>query len=122
MKPLDTWREAFSDDELLGHVMRGESWRPHHVIAMAAFGEFLTEEECGIFKRFTDRDYTPGHPVSELYLVAGRRTGKTVTMGGVASYLAACCDWSDVLTRGETGVLLCLAQDQRVATQLLTYV
>jgi hypothetical protein len=27
-----------------------------------------------------------------------------------------------VLIKGETSVLLCLAQDQRVATQLLTYV
>jgi hypothetical protein len=32
------------------------------------------------------------------------------------------CDHSDALARGETGVLLCIAQDQRIATKILDFV
>ena len=68
------------------------------------------------------RDREPGEPVSEWCTIAGRRTGKTVTKAMNATFLAACCDYSDVLIRGEVGVLLALAQDQRVASQLLNFV
>jgi hypothetical protein len=123
MKILSTYREAFlEDEELLTHVMVGESWRPHHVLNMAALGEFLTEDECVIFKKFTGRDYKPGQRVKQFHTIGGRRTGKTVKTGGLSTYLATCIDYSDVLVKGETGVLLCLAQTQSVATQILNYV
>ena len=124
MKVLSTYREAFlEDDELLMHVMVGDSWRPHHVLAMAALGEVLTEDEIAIFKKFTGgRDYKPGQRVKEWHTVGGRRTGKSVSKAAFITYLATCVDYNDVLTRGETGVLLCLAQTQSVANQILDYV
>jgi hypothetical protein len=60
--------------------------------------------------------------VHEFHTIGGRRTGKTVTKAMNATYLSACLDYSDVLIRGEVGVCLCLAQDQRVASQLLNFV
>src|SRR5262249_30280252 len=51
--------------------------------------------------------------------IIGRRGGKTTAMSAASTYIAACCDHSDALARGETGLLLCVAQDQRVAKQLL---
>lgn len=124
MKILSTYREAFlEDDDLLTHVMVGETWRPHHVLAMAALGECLTEDEIPIFKKFTGgRDYKPGQGVKEWHTVGGRRTGKTVSKAAFATYLGTCIDYRDVLTKGETGVLLCLAQTQSVANQILDYV
>jgi hypothetical protein len=59
--------------------------------------------------------------VNELAVVAGRRGGKTRAMAVLASYLATLCDHSDALARGETGVLLCIAQDQRIATKILDF-
>ena len=124
MKVLSKYREAFlEDDDLLTHVMVGDSWRPHHVLAMAALGECLTEDEHDIFKKFTGgRDYKPGQRAKEWHTVGGRRTGKTVSKAAFATYLGTCIDYRDVLTRGETGVLLCLAQTQSVANQILNYV
>ena len=55
-------------------------------------------------------------------MIAARRTAKTLTAGMLTTYLGTLVDYSDVLVRGETGVILCLAQDQRVATQILDYV
>ena len=102
--------------------MRGGSWLPHRVLSIAAMGEELTDDERVIFKKFTGRDREPLQRVAEFAFAAGRRTGKTVKMGGDATYLAACVDYSDVLIPGETGVLLCLAQTQPVATQILNLV
>jgi hypothetical protein len=122
MRKRVTLRDALADEDLLGHVMAGPTWEPHRILSMAAFGEALTDEERVIFKQFTGRDREPGEPVSEWCTIAGRRTGKTVTKAMNATFLAACCDYSDMLIRGEVGVLLALAQDQRVASQLLNFV
>ena len=123
MKPRVTLREFFADDELGGHVLPGETLQPHRILLMSAMGETLSDDERAIYKHFTGgRDREPGQLVSEFYWVSGRRTAKTRSCGAAATYLGGCVDWSDVLIKGETGVLLCLAQDQRVATQLLNYV
>jgi hypothetical protein len=122
MRPRVTLRDALADEDLLGHVMVGPTWAPHRILSIAAMGEALTEEERAIFKQFTGRDREPGERVSEFCTISGRRTGKSVTKAMNATYLAACVDYSDVLIRGETGVLLCLAQDQRVAGQLLNFI
>jgi hypothetical protein len=47
--------------------------------------------------------------------VVGRRGGKSKAMAALATYIAALCNHTDVLVRGEVGVLLCVALDQRVA-------
>src|SRR4029077_6278615 len=39
----------------------------------------------------------------------------------LAIYLAALCDWRDVLSRGEQGVMLFLAQSQRTAKVAFRY-
>jgi hypothetical protein len=114
-------REAFADEDLLGHVLAGPTFKPQRTLLMAAFGEKLTKRERVIFEKFTGRPKEPGKMVSEFCIVAGRRTGKTVMDSAAATYLASCCDYSDVLIRGETGVLLCLAQDQRIAGKILDF-
>jgi hypothetical protein len=60
--------------------------------------------------------------VSELEVVAGRRGGKTRALATLASYIAGLVDHRPVLARGETGVLLVLAQDQRIAKKILDFV
>ena len=40
-------------------------------------------------------------------------------MAAWATYISACCDHSDALARGETGVLLVVAQDTEIAKKLL---
>jgi len=122
MKPITSARDAFADDDLLGHALKGETWRPHRILLMAAMGEELTEDERAIFRKFTQREREPGRVVAEFCTVGGRRTGKTVMDSAAATYLSTCCDYRDVLIRGEVGVLLVLAQDQRVATNILNYV
>jgi hypothetical protein len=88
---------------------------------IAAMGEPLTADERPVFQKLTQRDHEPLSRVSELEIVAGRRGGKTRALAAIATYIAGLVDHRDVLAPGETGVLLCLAQDQRVAKQILNY-
>ena len=121
MKPTVTLRDALADPQLLGNALQGDSFFPWRTMGMAAMGEALTDDERPIFTKLTGREHEPLQRVSELAIVAGRRAGKSRALATLAAYIAGLCDWRDVLVPGETGVLLCLAQDQRVAKQILNY-
>lgn len=115
MKPLYSIREALSDDRLLGTLLPGKSWDAWRAILIAAMGEELTDEEMTLYEARTGRSTLPAGPVEELVCISGRRSGKTTAVGTLSTYLAALCDWSDVLNRGDRGVLPFLAQSQRTA-------
>ncbi|THD65335.1 MAG: hypothetical protein E7813_15345 [Bradyrhizobium sp.] len=121
MKPRVSLREALNDPSLMGHVLAGESFKATRTILIASMGEELTDDERPLFTKLTGRAHEPLQRVSELVEVIGRRGSKTQGMAACATYLAGLVDYRDVLVPGETGVLLCLAQDQRVAKQLLDY-
>jgi hypothetical protein len=123
VRPTTTLRDALSDPALLGHVLAGDSWLPWRVLLIAAMGEaLLSDDERVVFKQLTGREREPLQRVNEFEAVVGRRGGKTTALAALATYVSACCDHSDALARGETGVLLCVAQDQRVAKKILDFV
>jgi hypothetical protein len=122
MRPRVSLRDALTDPHLLAHMLAGESWLPWRVLLIAAMGEQLTDAERIIFTQLTGRAREPLKRVNELASVVGRRGGKTSAMAALATYIAACCSHGDALARGETGVLLCVAQDTRVAKKLLDFV
>jgi hypothetical protein len=115
MKPIVSIREALNDDRLLGTLLAGKSWDSWKAVLIAAMGEKLTDEEMALYEARTGRSETPNEMVEELDLIAGRRSGKTTAVGALSVYLSALCDWSDVLNRGDRGVLPFLAQSQRTA-------
>jgi hypothetical protein len=119
--PQTPIRDALGDPLLLGHVIADDSWAVWRTLLIAAMGEPLLESERVLFKQFTGREREPLQRVNELAVVAGRRGGKTRAMAVLATYIATLCDHSDALARGETGVLLCIAQDQRIATKILDF-
>src|SRR5262245_37944248 len=122
MKPRVPLRDAIADSALLGHVLAGDTWLPWRVLLIAAMGEALTDDERVIFTKLTGRAREPLQRVNDLEAVVGRRGGKTTAMSAAATYIAACCDHSDALARGETGVCLCAAQDTKVAKLILDHV
>ena len=121
MKPYSL-RESLSDPDLLAHAIPGPSWSTWRTLLIAAFGEKLTTTERRTFTKFTLRQREPLQRVGQFAAVAGRRAGKTQAVAAAGTYLAAVCDHRGVLSPGETGVLLCLAQDQRIAKKILDYV
>jgi hypothetical protein len=106
----------------LGNALQGESFFPWRVLLIAAMGEALiSDDERAIFKKFTGREREPLQRVSELAIVGGRRSGKSRALATLAAYIGGLCNYKEVLVQGETGVLLCLAQSQHIAKQLLNY-
>jgi hypothetical protein len=121
MRATISLRAALSDPRLLGHVLRGPSWLPWRVLLIAAMGEALTDGEREMFNELTGREREPLVRVSELAAVVGRRGGKTTAMAAAATYVASCCDHTDALARGETGVVLCVAQATDVAKKIIDF-
>jgi hypothetical protein len=120
MKPRVTMRAALGDNALLGSVLAGDSWLAWRTLLIAAMGEALTANERVIFKQFTNRETEPQQPVEEFVAVKGRRGGGSRAASVLATYIAGLCQ-HPALVRGERGVLLCVAADQRQADVILDY-
>ena len=119
MKPTVALRQALSDKKLLGGVLTGPSWAAWRTLLIAGMGEALTNSERTTFTQLTGRAKEPLQRVEELVVVIGRRGGKSRAMAVLATYLAGLCKHD--LVRGEVGVLLCIAPDQRQAAIVLGY-
>ena len=119
MKSVTTIRKALADKKLLGNLLAGESWHAWRVLMTAAMGEPLTDDERVTFAQLTGRSAEPLRRVEELEAVVGRRGGKSRAMATLAVYIAVLCKHD--LVRGERGVLLCIAPDQRQAAITLDY-
>ena len=116
MIPRVPVREAFSDPNLLGTALAGDSWRSWRTLLIAAMGEELRDGEREIFSKLTGREHEPLQRVDQFAAVIGRRGGKSRAVATLATYIAGLCEHSDALVPGERGVLLCVALDQRVAS------
>jgi hypothetical protein len=121
MIPTVSMRTALSDANLLGGVIAGDSWQAWRILLIATVGEELTDDERLIFQQLTGREREPGAMVEEFVGVIGRRGGKSRAISVLATYVAGLCRHPS-LVRGEKGVLLCIAPDQKQADIVLDYV
>jgi hypothetical protein len=114
-----TLRKALADPLLLGGILVGDSWSAWRMLLIAAMGEPLTDAERATFTKLTDREREPLQRVEEAAFVVGRRGGKSRAMATLATYIAGLCEHR--LAAGETGIVLCIAPDQRQAKITLDY-
>jgi hypothetical protein len=121
MKPRSTIRKALYDQQLLGGVLAGDSWSIWRALLIAAMGEELTDDERAIFQAITGRPKEPLERVEELWVVVGRRGGKTRTAAVLAVYMAALVDHRSNLSPGERGLVLFLGQNQKQAQVAFNY-
>jgi hypothetical protein len=113
-------REALESSEWLGGIVGADSFKPMRTLAIAALGEALTAAELELYRQLTGgRSEAPASPVSELWVLAGRRSGKTVMTGALASYLAGCIDWGGCFNQGERGTLPVMASTMVQARSLM---
>jgi hypothetical protein len=109
-------RTVLEGKDWLGNLIGKPSFRVMRVLLIASMGEELSAEELETFTSVTGRTEAPSEPVEELWIAAGRRSGTAA-----AAYLAACCDYRDVLARGERGVLPIMAGSVVQANQILNF-
>ena len=122
MRKLVAVREAMENNDWLGSVLGGQSFSAMRALLIGAMGEPLTGPELAIFTQLTGRAEPPAGAVEELWVIAGRRSGKSLGIGALAAYLSACCDYRDVLGPGERGVLPILAASTLQARQVMNFV
>jgi len=115
--------DAIRDPKLFAPWFRvRESWRSWRVVLKAIFGLPMADEDLAIFYRHTGRSRPPTSPFREVWLLIGRRGGKSFVAALVAAYLAAFRDYGDVLAPGERGTLMVLAADRRQARTVFRYI
>jgi hypothetical protein len=122
MKKLITVREALESPAWLGQMLGGESFSVMRTLLIASMGEPLSAAEVEIFTQLTGRTGSGSVPVEELWIVAGRRSGKTIAIATIAAYLAGCCDWRAILGPGERGVLPIMAANTLQAGQCYNFI
>ena len=122
MKKLISVRRALEDPAWLGSMLGAESFAVMRTLLIAAMGEPLTADEMLIFTQLTGRAETPRAAVEELWVIAGRRSGKTRAIGTLAAYLAGCCDYRAILGPGERGVLPIMAANTLQAGQCYNFI
>lgn len=114
--------EFMVNPDLCGAEFLGESWRAWRVIARLYDGDgsLLTPDEQAIARDLTGLDELPSEAPGELFIGAGRRSGKTRVVSVIGTHAAA-QDYRDRLAPGEFATVACIAPDRRQARTLFGY-
>jgi hypothetical protein len=115
-----TVTDAITDPNLLGTAFAGPSWATWRTVLRAAEGLLLTDDQHRDFCRVAERE-PPSRRVRELWVIAGRRSGKDSVASAIAT-TAALGDYRTHLRPGERAVVMCLACDRQQAKIVLRYI
>jgi hypothetical protein len=114
---------AIRDPQVFGlHFKAADTWAAWRAFLAALFGLSMTEEELALYGKHTGRSAPPAEPLSEAWLVCGRRAGKSFVLALVAVFLACFRDWRPFLGPGEAGTIMIIARDRRQARVIKRYV
>jgi len=105
---------------VLGETFAGETWATWRVVLKAAHALDLTDDERAIVTTLTQRQTLPAMPVRELWLLLGRRSGKSIIAALLAVWATTCKAYT--LAPGEVGVFMVIAADRKQARVVKRYV
>lgn len=115
-------RDVMTDPSLFGDMFADDSFTAWRALLCAFYGLKLTRKERRIFESITQRAESPKAALDELWLVVGRRGGKSQMAALLAIFLAAFHDYSDRLSPGEVATVMILAADRKQARAVFRYV
>ena len=110
--------QFMTDQNVFGNEFAGDSWNAWKALLSGFYGETCTDIE--MFFALTQRP--PAAPYSELWLVIGRRGGKSNAAALIAVYEAFLKDHRDKLARGEMATVMVVAADRRQARTIFRYI
>ena len=117
-----TIRDLMSDPALFGDQFAGKTWAAWTALLSGFYGLALTESERGLFEIITKRAESPKTACSELWLVIGRRGGKSQMAALLAVFEACFNDHAARLSPGEVCTIMVLAADRKQARTVIRYV
>jgi hypothetical protein len=111
--------QALLDKAILGFAFAFDSWRTWRVILAGAFALPLKSTKDKLtWQRLAQRAPLTT-PCRELWVIAGRRGGKSNVAAAIAIYLATLKHWK--LSTGEVGTVMVLATDRDQAKIAFRY-
>jgi hypothetical protein len=118
--------EFLDTPELMGDTFTGPSWEGWRAIFSGAFAVPMDEDRTKLFKALSGGRNPPSERVRELWIVGGRRIGKTQNAGAMAVYLATVAaeleGLNEKLSRGERGIVALIAVDRSQASIAMCYI
>jgi hypothetical protein len=117
-----TIRDLMTDPALFADQFAGPTWQAWTALLCGFYGLALTETERGIFETITKRAESPKAACSELWLVIGRRGGKS-QIAALLCVLEACFnDHQSKLSPGEVATIMVLAADRKQSRTVMRYI
>jgi hypothetical protein len=121
--PSLTFIEAMEHDLAWGPFFRASrSWDAWKTMLRAFFGLPPGPGDMERYQRHTKRSQWPSSRPRELWLICGRRAGKSRIIAAVGSYLAAWGDYSQHLAPGEYATVPIIAADRKEARTIMGYI
>lgn len=117
-----TIREVMTDPALFGDQFGGESFKPWVALLSAFHALTLNSTERDTFEAITGRTDSPQEACEELWLVIGRRGGKSQCAALLAVYYACFIDYRDRLSPGEIATVRVMAADRPQARTVMRYI
>jgi len=105
---------------LLAGQFGAASWDTWRAVLRAAHALPLSPDERATVETLTKRTVLPGAPVRELWLLLGRRSGKSIIAALLAVYATCCRVYK--LAAGEVGVFMIIASDRLQARIIKRYI
>jgi hypothetical protein len=114
--------QAMADENLFAPWFRGDSWNAWKAFLAALFNLRMDDASVSVYRAHTGRLDAPPVAYRESYVIAGRRSGKSLIAALVATYLATFGDYRHILAPGEKATIMLLAADKRQARTLFRYI
>lgn len=115
-------RDLMTDKKLLGSHFDADSWNAWLVLLAGFEGLELDEDELELWQLLTGRETSPSVPADELWLVIGRRGGKSFISALLAVFEACFRDHVSKLSAGEVATVLVISADRKQARTVFRYV
>ena len=110
--------KLMTDSAIFGKQFTNDSWDSWRALLSGFYSEGCTNPAK--FEILTQR--TPDGPYSELWMVIGRRGGKSNAAALIAVYEAFLKDHRDQLAKGEVATVMVVAADRRQARTIFRYI
>ena len=117
-----TIRDLMTDPDLFGQQFGGDSWAAWRALLAGFYGLALTERERDTFSSLTGLREPTEAACEELWLVVGRRGGKSLVAALLALYEACFNDHQAQLSPGEVAAFMVLAADRKQAKVVFRYI
>ena len=113
--------QAMTDPALFADQFAGESWQNWRTLLAGFYGLPLDDDQAESWTEMTGLEKPPEAEHDELWLVIGRRGGKSQIAALLAVYTACFDDYKDRLAAGEVATVLVLAADRKQARAVFRY-